>query len=157
MMEEFLPSEVGGPPSYRAPPSRITWTSNHIIRAIRVSLRGSALPKAQAANDLSGAWFVGSYGADEMQNPLALSSSPMSVGNSWDEGAFAADIRGSYSLSRALVPPSLSIMRGFFPPRTASIMCHSPQPLRYEAVFWGIVSIRTTNFKRNEWGKWCKG
>jgi hypothetical protein len=37
-----------------------------------MSLQGSALRKAQAANDLSGAWFVGTYGDDEMQNPLGL-------------------------------------------------------------------------------------
>jgi hypothetical protein len=45
---------------------------NHIIHAIRVSFRGSALRKAHAANDLSGAWFIGVYGDDEMQNPLGL-------------------------------------------------------------------------------------
>jgi hypothetical protein len=60
----------------------MTWISNHIIRAIRVSLRGGALRKAQAANDLSGTWFAGTYGDDEMQKPLGLVSSPMSVGNS---------------------------------------------------------------------------
>jgi hypothetical protein len=50
----------------------MTCSSNHIIHAIRVNHRGSALRKAQAANDLSGAWFVGTYGADEMQNPLGF-------------------------------------------------------------------------------------
>jgi hypothetical protein len=37
-----------------------------------VSFQGSALRKAHAANDLSGARFVGVYGNDEMQNPLGL-------------------------------------------------------------------------------------
>ncbi|OAF58580.1 hypothetical protein VC83_05134 [Pseudogymnoascus destructans] len=49
----------------------LDFQSHHPRRSVSV-FGAVPLRKAQASNDISGVWFVETYGGDERQNPLGL-------------------------------------------------------------------------------------